>query len=326
VAGPAVALTPWAVHQHGLLLPEALGAPLLLGAALAASREGGARWAGVAAGVAPFVKFPFLLPAAAVVLLAVDRRRAARWAAATLLAQAVAFTAIFGTGFWEQVVVAQTQAGGSIGLAAGPWAQVSWNLGALVLLAALAVRWRERSRDPALLRTLAALSVASLAMLVTIVKPGTGLNVAVPAEAHLVPLAVAGAVWALARGRAGASVAGGMSALARRRAYALVPVAAGLFLLAQSVSLLADPENPRPFHRVASSSPGWRALRTEDEMRAEVERARACPPGSSYPGPPLIAFIAHRHVPADQPDDFILSADVHRDVLAAKEAAGPRCP
>lgn len=310
VAAPAVVLTPWAVHQHGLLLPEAIGAPLLLGAALAASRPAGARWAGIAAGVAPFVKLPFLLPAVAVLLFSADRTRAVRWAAVTALVQALAFTAVFGTGFWEQIVVAQAQAGKPLNDAIGPWVQLAWNIGPLVLLAALALRWRSQARDPELLRVLAALAAALLLTLVSIAKPGTGLNVAVPAEALLVPLAVAGVLFAVRR----------------RPALALVPALAALFLLAQSASLLADPENPRPFHRIGSSSPGWRVLRTDDQMRAEVERLRACPEGTVYAGPPLVAFIADRRIPADQPDDFILRADVHEDVRARKRADGPGCP
>src|SRR6478735_2672519 len=52
LAAPLALLTPWATQQHGLLLPEQLGAPLLLGAALLAARERTAPWAGVLAGVA----------------------------------------------------------------------------------------------------------------------------------------------------------------------------------------------------------------------------------------------------------------------------------
>ena len=67
-AAGVVVVTLWAAHQHGLLLPEQPGAPLLLGAALLASRPSSARWAGVLAGVAAFAKLPFVLPAALTVV------------------------------------------------------------------------------------------------------------------------------------------------------------------------------------------------------------------------------------------------------------------
>jgi len=110
-AVPLVVVTPWAVHQHGLLLPEQLGAPLLLGAALLAARPATARWAGVLAAIAVFAKLPFALPAAALIAASPARAAAARWAAGTIAAQAAAFTAVFGTGFWSQIVKAQVQAG-----------------------------------------------------------------------------------------------------------------------------------------------------------------------------------------------------------------------
>jgi hypothetical protein len=46
---------------------------------------------------------------------------------------------------------------------------------------------------------------------------------------------------------------------------------------------------------------------TASELRRAVARARACPPGAAFGGAPLIAFLAGRHPPADQPDQFIIS-------------------
>ena len=151
-AAGLVVVTPWAVHQHGLLLPEQLGAPLLLGAALLASRParralgrrargdrglheaavrpaGGARDRGVAGA----------------------RGAAARWAAGTIAAQALLFTALFGTGFWRQIVVAQVQAGDGLELQAGAFVQAAWNLLPLVVFAAVALALREQARERALL-------------------------------------------------------------------------------------------------------------------------------------------------------------------------------
>jgi hypothetical protein len=57
-----------------------------------------------------------------------------------------------------------------------------------------------------------------------------------------------------------------------------------------------------------------------------VARARRCPPGAVWAGPQLVAFIAHRRVPADQPDVFIVSrAAIHAAVFARLQSDGPRC-
>jgi hypothetical protein len=310
VAAGLVVVTPWATHQHGLLLPEQLGAPLLLGAALLASRPATARWAGLLAGVAVFAKLPFALPAALVLALSPARSVAARWAAGAIAVQAVVFSAIFGGEFWRQIIVAQQQAGGGLEFQIGSWVQASWNLLPLVVFGAVALCLRGHSRDAALLRTLAAGTAGALAMTLTIVKPGTGLNVVVPSEPLLATLAVAGVVWALRTPlRSRAAIAAG---------------ALGLLLLAQSASLLLDPNNPRPFHRPLSASPGWKVGHDRAEMRRLVAEAKRCPPGAVYTGPPLVAFLANRRVPADQPDAFIVShAAMHSDVLKRLLADAP---
>lgn len=310
---PLVVITPWATHQHGLLLPEQLGSPLLLAAALLAARPATARWGGLVAGIAVFCKFPFALPAAALIAASPGRGTAARWAAGAIAAQAAAFTAVFGTGFWTHIVKAQVQAGEGLEAPFGSWLQAGWNLLPLVVFAAVAVWLRREAREPALLLTVAAAAAGMLATTVTIVKPGTGLNILVPSEPLLATLAVAGVVWALATPlRARAAVgAGALAAL----------------MLAQSASLLFDPENPRPFHRPASSTPGWSAGFTRAEVDALVEQAEACPPEAAYTGPQLAAFLAGRRVPAGQPDVFIISrADVHAGVFRRYGADRPRCP
>ena len=119
-AAALVVVTPWATHQHGLLLPEQLAAPLLLGAALLAARPGTARWAGVLVAVAVFTKLPFALPGLLLLAASPARATAARWAAGALVAQAALFTLVFGTGFWRQVITAQLQAGGGLEYQIGP--------------------------------------------------------------------------------------------------------------------------------------------------------------------------------------------------------------
>ncbi len=312
-ASPLVVVTPWAVHQHGLLLPEQLGAPLLLAAALVASRPATASWAGILAGVAVFAKLPFLLPAAALIAASPARATAVRWAAGAFVAQAVLFTALFGTGFWRQIVQAQIQAGHGFEFQIGSWAQAGWNLAPLLFTAAAALWLRSKAREPALLVTLAAAAAGVLAATASIIKPGTGLNVLVPSEPLLVTLGVAGVVWAVG------------TPLRARAAVAALALA--LLALAQSASLLVDPDNPRPFHRPLSESPGWKVGATRAQMERLVSAAERCPRGAVYTGPPLVAFIARRRVPADQPDVFVVSrAAMHGVLLDRLLADGPRCP
>jgi hypothetical protein len=237
---------------------------------------------------------------------------AARWAAGAVAVQAVLFTAVFGSGFPGQVVEAQLQSGGTLELQAGAFVQAAWNLLPLVAPAVVAVLLRREAAEPALLRPLAAAAAGALAMTVTIVKPGTGLNVVVPSEPLLATLAVCGVVFALrTQPRARVAIAAG---------------ALGLLLLAQSGSLLLDPNDPRPFHRPLSSTPGWKVGHDRAEMDRLVAAAKRCPPASVYDGPPLVAFIAHRRVPAGQPDAFIVGhASMHADVLKRYVADGPRC-
>ena len=58
--------------------------------------------------------------------------------------QAVAFTAIFGFGLWDDSVIAQMSSGRrGLDVLKGVWGQAFWSLIGLVALAALA--WRERA-------------------------------------------------------------------------------------------------------------------------------------------------------------------------------------
>jgi hypothetical protein len=259
-----------------------------------------------------FAKLPFALPAAALIAASPARGTAARWAAGALAAQALVFTAVFGTGFWDQILKAQAQAGDGLEGSIGSWIQPGWNLFPLIAFAGVALWLRRQAKDPQLLLTVAAAAAGAVAGIVTIVKPGTGLNVVVPCEPLLAVLAVAGVVWALQTPmRVRAAVAAG---------------ALGLLMLAQSASLLVDPANPRPFNRPGSSTGGWKAGYTREQVDRMVARARRCPPASVYAGPQLVAFIANRRVPADQPDVFIISrAAMHAGALKRFNADGPRC-
>ncbi len=311
---PALSLlTPWTLREHGALTPELLAPAVLLGAALLASRERWAPAAGVLAATAPFLKWPYALALIAIVLFSAAPRRAALWALGALVVQALAFTALFGFGLWDDSVIAQMSSGRrGLDILKGVWGQAFWSLIGLVALAALALRHRERVRDAPLLKVLAALAVAMLATLITNTKDGTGLNVLVPVEAALLPLALAGA----------ALVAG-----TRRLATAAVALAL-VFTFVQSVSLVASPQTTRsPFLFPTSEHGAWGRTATEADVRRGVATARACPPGVAFNGPPFLAFLANRRMPDRQPDQFLPSRSTHlADVAARMSAVQPRCP
>jgi hypothetical protein len=306
-AAPALALlTPWALREHGALTPELLAPAVLLGAALLAARPRTAAAAGALAAVAPFVKWPYALALLAIVLFSAAPRKAIAGAAVATAVQAVGFTAVFGFGLWDDTVIAQLGSGRrGLDVLKGVWGQAFWSLLGLVVLAALAWRARARLRDAPLAKVLLALAVAMLATLVTNTKDGTGLNVLVPIEAALLPLALAGA------------------ALAPR-----VPAAVALlFVLAQSVSLLTSPHTNTPFLFPTSERGAWERAGDEAAVKAEVAKAEACPAGVPYNGPPFLAFLAHREMPDDQPDQFLPSRSTHlKDVQREIDQVQPRCP
>jgi hypothetical protein len=320
VAAPVALLTPWQVHASGALTPELLAPVLLLAGALLAERSDRAPLVGALAGVCGFVKAPYLLPAAILVLRARDRGRAARWAVGVLLVEIVVAGAVFGDGLWRDAVRAQSQSGyRGLSNLAGVWAQGAWTLVWLVVPAAAAVALRARGYRPRLVVTLAALSTTMGLTILTTAKNGTGLNVLAPAEALLVPLAVAGATWGLGVARAGSA------RTVARFAGATIALAV-VVAVAQGLSLLTDPHAGAPFLRPGLSS-GWGIELTPGQIDAEVAAVRRCDPRLAASTSAYVAFIAHHRMPGNQPDGFL---PAHAGVLApvrAKVAADrPLCP
>jgi hypothetical protein len=161
----------------------------------------------------------------------------------------------------------------------------------LLFCAAIATWLRDQARDRRLLAVVVALAAANIVTFLTNFKEGTGLNITVPVEASLIPLAAAGTVFAV------------------RTAPAWVPAlcVTGLaFTFAQSISLIAAPHNPIPFLR-PFSAPAWEIVLTRPQFERSVAAARACPPGDPYGGAPLVALAAGRSLPAGQPDQFLPS-------------------
>jgi hypothetical protein len=312
-AGVAALLAPWTLHERAVLTPETLGAPLLLGAALLAARDRTAPVAGALAALAVACKLPFLLPLAALGLVAADRRRYAAGAVAGLAVLAALTLLVHGTDVVDQTIRAQRETGLNAARDLGGYlAQATWNLGPLVLLAALAWPYRSRALEPRLLGTLAALLAGCLLLAGSLLKDGSSLNVITPAEPPAVALAAAGLAWAWS--------AGG-SALLRVASAALVAL-----LLAQSVSLVTSPQDPRPFTRPGSDRANGRVL-SDGGVLAAIATARACPPEAAYSGPPYLAFAAHRRMPGNQPDEFIVNeAELLRAFRERAVADQPRCP
>jgi hypothetical protein len=99
-----------------------------------------------------------------------------------------------------------------------------------------------------------------------------------------------------------------------------------LFLLAQTVSLLAASRTATPFLYPTSERGAWGRVASEAEVREAVVRAAACPPGVAYAGPPFYAFLAERAMPDDQPDQFLPSRSTRLKAVAARmQAVQPRC-
>jgi hypothetical protein len=288
-------VTPWALREHAQLLPETLAAPLVMGAALAASRRGSAILAGLLGAIAASFKLAFVLPALAIVLFARHLRQGLIGFAATGAVLALGFVVLFGEPLWTDVVRAQTQAGhASLRYAAGLWAQAGWNGLALLVLAGLAWPQRARLRDPDLARSLLAACAGSLLLLATLLKSGSYLTVMVVAEPPLVCLAACGVVGALSRD--------GAATRARGR---LVVVLATALAAAQIVSLLVAPDDPRLFTRPLAASGPARTL-SDAEVDAAARAIAACPANTTYPGPPYLAFVARRDVAGHQPDPYII--------------------
>jgi hypothetical protein len=315
----AIVLTPWAVHEHGALTPELVALPVMLGASLLAADSRRGAWAGALCGLMVVIKFPLAIPAVTIVALSVDRRRAALASVAVLAAGLGVAWLIGGAGFWRDTVLAQLHSGSrGLGSLGGFWAQAGWNVVGLLVCAAFAVVLRARARDPRLLAIAIGLAAANLITFLTNFKQGTGLNITVPVEASLVPLAACGTVFAVWAARDHRDRVG--------RWAPLVCAVALLFTAAQTVSLFTSSEKPIPFLR-AFSAPAWGITLTAPQFDAAVRAARACPPGQAYGGFPLVAMAAGRTVPAGQPDGFL---PTHSSTLAAVAAAiaatHPVCP
>jgi hypothetical protein len=312
LAPAAILLTPWALREHGALLPELVALPLLLGALRWSVEPRRAAAFGVLCGLLPLVKVPLALPAVVLLALAAERRRSIVAAALTLAAGVAASAALGGGALWREVVYAQTQSGHrTLDALAGYWAQAGWNLLGLLVAATLAWRLRARARDPRLLATSVALGLAMLATFATNLKDGTSLDIAVPVEAVLLPLALAGTALA----------AGDRVRFANAR---LVACLAGLlFTFVQAASLVSSPTHPVPFLR-PGSRPAWAVTETAAQLRVTVGEARACLPYLAFAGAPLVAMLAGRRMPDDQPDQFITQAPVLHAVRAAMVAV-PSC-
>jgi hypothetical protein len=318
-AGLAALLAPWTLREHATLTPDALAPAPLLAAAVLAARPGSrsAAIAGALAALAASLKLAFLLPAAAVAVVA--RRRSAYLVGGVALGGllAAASFAVWGSALWENVVEAQSGTGLQLDALPGQVAQSVWNVGPMLALAALAYVARERARDPTLLRSTAALLLGSAALIVTFLKDGTYLNTLVIVEPVAIALAVPGLVWFLEDS----------TVLAGHRAAASAGVTlVCVFLGLQSASVLVLPQSPVPFgNPFLSRAPGQQL--TEPEVDAASEAARACPPGAPYSGSPFIAFVAHRPLPGGQADPFIVGdSPTHADLRAELRADGPLCP
>lgn len=310
-APAATLLTPWNVHEHAVFIPEHVGLPLLLGAALLGARERTAFLAGTLAACAVAVKLPLALAALGILAGAAARGRFAAGVAAGGIALAVVFAAVFGPAdLWENLVTAQADTGArALDDLAGAYAQLAWNLAPLLVW----VPFAGGALDRRLLATSAGLFAGVLATLLTLGKHGTGLYVAASVEVAAVPLAAAGIVALLRRERRRALVAAGAGA-------------AAALLLTQSASLLAAPERPRAFVRPGASI-GYAVGLTDAQVDAMAAEARTCPPGVPYSGQSYVALVARRPMPGDQPDTFIVqTAETHRDLLARVRADARRCP
>ena len=327
----AMLLTPWAVHEHGALTPELVALPVMLGAALlSADRRRGVA-AGALCGVLVLIKLPLAIPALVIVVMATDRRRAAVTAAGVLVAGLAITTAAGGANVWRDIVIAQLHSGArTLGQLSGFWAQTGWNVLGLLVCAAAAVHWRAAARDRRLLQIAIALALANLLTFLSNFKLGTGLNITVPVEASLVPLATCGTVFAVrAAARRAPRRETAAGTVARRGGHgwpAAVCALAIVFTLAQSISLIASPGNAIPFER-AFSAPAWEITLTGAQFEQAVARARTCPPGVPYAGAPLVALAAGRGLPAGQPDEFLPGhsstlAAVNARILAARPVCG----
>ncbi|HTX33102.1 MAG TPA: hypothetical protein VMD09_17105 [Solirubrobacteraceae bacterium] len=316
VASAAAApLLPVSLHEHALLMPETLAAPLLLGGAILGARRESAFAAGLLLALAAWCKLAFVIPALAIALVAISRRR-------TLLSLVVAGAGLaalslglFGAGVWREAVHAQLQVGSaSLHHVGGLLAQAIWSE-LVLLIGAAAALWlgfsgRAPVADRALMRTLVAAAGAALILVLTVFKRGSYINVLVIAEPPLLALAACGAAWVFPRGMAWRLAVLGLTTL----------------LGLESLSLLISPGDPWAAKRPgAQSGLAWSA--GPASVDRAVSAARRCPAGVAYSGDPYYAFLAGRRMPGQQPDLFILANAPVDGAFAARAARDrPRCP
>jgi hypothetical protein len=318
VAGALALVTPRALHDAANLLPETFAAPLIMAAALLASRRATAALGGVAAGVAVAFKLAFVLPAGAILLAAAAARRYLAGLVVTGLVLAGVCLLAFGTPLVDEVVTAQRQTGlTSLSFIWSEVRQAAWNLLPFAIPVAAAWLLRRRTSDPALLRTMFMAALGSLAVFVTIVKYGAYINLAVIVEPPLLALGAAGVAWA-------------WDSRATLHGLARMGAALGVVLLALGVAqaggLILSPSAPWPFARPGSPSTlGWED--SPGEVDAKLARIGRCPPDLAYSGTPYFAFLADRRMPGGQGDPFIVdNAPVNAHFHAEARNDRPRCP
>ena len=309
-AGAAAPLLPITLHEHAQLLPETLAAPLIMGGALCCARSERASAGGALLALAAACKLAFALPAVAVALVSVARRRALAGLALAGASLIIAALAVFGTAVWRETVRAQLQVGNaSLHYVAGLVAQAAWNELPLVAGAATALLLAHQARDRELLRTLAAAAGSGLVLGLTLFKGGSYIDVFVVADPPLLALAACGAIWAWERTRS-------------RWIVALL----GALLTLQSLSLLIDPSDPIIARRPFALS-GLEYSESPAAVNHAVTAARRCPRSLAYSGDPFIAFLADRRMPGDQPDLFIIqNAPLDAPFERRATADTPRCP
>ena len=148
-------------------------------------------------------------------------------------------------------------------------------------------------------------ALATLLSALTTVKLGTALNVLVAVEVALVPLVIIGAVniW---RGRS------------RWRWLLGAPDRAG------GAADRVDPRSARARRGIfmrPGSNLAWAQKLTSGDVDHTVFVASHCAPTAVYPGDPFIAFVGHRVMPGDQPDQFLLRTSPSLKKFRAKALA-----
>jgi hypothetical protein len=264
------------------------------------------------------VKLAFVLPAAAVILAASRRRACLLGFGVAVTGLALAFVAAYGSALIDNAIVAQLQSGHhAFRDIVELWIQSAWNELPLLLLAALAWRYRHEARDPPLLGSLLALTIGAGLLVTTYYKQGTVHQLLMVLEAPACALAASGVFWFARDLRSRRSSF-------RARVVAVTVVGCSALVGAQSASFLVSPTNPALFRRPSGPTLGWPL--DKDEVADAVTKASRCPPGVPYSGPTYVAFVARRTMPGGQADQFIISTDVNARFARAVRAERVTCP